>query len=74
MKYEMIDPYDREALHEASLTLERAQKRALQLGEEVLSDVFGQWAFAATFGDVINRIGGPETLALAREYLEKNGS
>lgn len=35
----------------------------------LLAPVFEQWALVARFGDQILRVGGPETIAVARKLL-----
>lgn len=72
MTRDYIDPHDLEALRRASDDLNLAAGVAADNGDHLLSAVFKQWAFAASFGDSINRVGGLETLALARDYLENN--
>lgn len=58
---------------EASLRDERSRAVPDMMAAELLADVMAQWAFLGQVDpDMLNRIGGPETVRLARYINERH--
>lgn len=60
----------REAEETLRLAAEYARKDTDPLAAP-LAEVFAQWKKISGFSDCINRVGGPETVRLAKVYLQR---